>query len=294
VALAVLPQTVSNATHWRQWLERLVAKPIPAAVRFLIVDHANDSQFAELKNSQPEIVAIIRPDLKVGLGYLELLREVPGTGPGFIFRRFFVALGSAISCGNFGAARRLADQATQIASQQKWTHLQSVVAMTLGAAYLQQQDFEAAIKCFVNGQTAVAGQSDIASAKVGIQAKLAEASALLAASRPADAAAVYHQVQGLAKQAGDSFAEFESTRMAAYCHELAGQKEEARKNGLATLALAEAMKSQSAPAATLPYAGQALLRVADGSAKDTADIRRRLEGLLGKNWDAVLHAETPS
>jgi hypothetical protein len=294
VALAILPHTLSSPKQWRQWLERLIAKPIPPAVRFLIVDNANDPQLADLKEAQPKSVSIIRPELKVGLGYLELLREVPGTGPGFIFRRFFVALGNAISCGNLSAAQRLAEQATRIATQQQWTHLQSAVAVTLGAAFLQQQDFDAAIRCFVNGQTAVAGQSDPASSKVGIQAKLAEASALIAANRPSEAATAYNQVKELAKKSGDSFAQFESTRMAAYCYELSGSRDEAWKSGLETLTLAETMNSQSAKAATLPYAGQALLRSAESSGKDAADIRQRLERLLGKNWDAALQAETSS
>lgn len=294
VVLAILPHSVANPQPWKKWLERLVAKPVPAQVRFLVTDNASDPQLADLKTAKPDRVTIIRPELKVGLAYLELLREVPGTGPGFLFRRFFVALGNAISSGNLGAARRLADQAMRIATQHNWLHLQTTVAMMLGAAYLQQQDFDAAIRCFANGQKAVAGQSDQVSAKVAIQAKLAEASALVAASRPKEATIAYNQVQELAKKSGDSFAQFESARMAAYCHELTGGGDDAWKCGLETLKLAESMNAQQAKASTLPYAGLAMLRSAESSGRDATDVRRRLETLLGKNWDAAMKAEIPS
>ena len=290
VVLAILPHCVTSAPQWHQWLQRLINKPIPGQVRFLVIDNANDPQLAQLKATKPECVSILRPELKVGLAYLELLREAPGTGPGFLFRRFFVALGNAISCGNLSAARRLAEQATRIATEQKWTHLQTAIAMTLGAAYLQQQDFDGAIRCFVQGQTAVAGQSDDVSTKVGIQAKLAEASALIAASRHAEAATAYNQVRELAKKSGDSFAQFESARMAAYCHNVTGGGDESWKCGLETLKLAESMNPQQAKVSTLPYAGQALLRSAESSGRDATDIRRRLETLLGKNWQAALQS----
>ena len=295
VVLAVLPHSVSSSHEWHEWLRRLVAKSIPEQVRFLVVDNAAEPQLAELGSNKPGCVVKLQPELKMSAAYLELLRDVPGSGPGFVFRRFFVALGNAVSSGNINAAKRLAEQATRIATQQKWTHLQTTVAMTLGSAYLARNDFESAIRCYAQGQNAVAGQQDEVSSKVMIQAKFAEASALLAAARPAEAAKVYDQIKALAKDPQESFARFESARMCAYCHEQTGNRENAWKSGVEALALAESMAAQSVRAATLPYAGQALLRAADGSHRGEADeIRQRLDKLLGKNWEAALQQESAS
>jgi hypothetical protein len=292
VVLVLLPHHVSSADVWREWLRRLLAVVIPEHVRFLVVDEMASPRLTDLCPGEPERAMPLQLDLRMPAAYLELLREVPGGGPALVFRRFFVALGSAVGAGNIDLAKRLASHATRIAGQQQWPHLQTAVAMMLGSALLAKQDHAGAVDSYRQGAKFVAGATDELSRKVAVQAQFAEASALLAASRPAEAAQVYEAIQAAGQTLNDPFARLEGARMAAYCHELAGDQDAAWKRNLDALAAAEAAGSSSARQSTMPFAGSALGRLAQGRpAAESQSVRQRLDQLLGTRWENALAGE---
>jgi hypothetical protein len=284
VVIALLPHAVPDVLSWRAWLQKLLTRTIPEHVRFLVVDQAASPELVDLCPAEPERVMALRPELGMGTAYLELLRQVPGSGPAYLFRRYFVALGNAVGAGNVDLARRLADHAGRIAAQQQWPSLHSAVALLLGGAYMARQDYKAALDCYRQGRQVVTQATDEVSKKVALQASFAEASALLAAQRHGEAAQVYEQILAASQPLKDGFARLEGARMAAYCHELAGNREAAWARGLDALAAGEAL-GPSAQQSTMRFSGQSLLRLAAGRPPDEVDaLRGRLDRLLGAKW----------
>ncbi|MGE0756467.1 MAG: hypothetical protein AB7F89_08010 [Pirellulaceae bacterium] len=288
VVLVLTPAQIAEAEAWREWLQQLLRRPIPEHVRFLVVDQVGSTACEGLCPGEPERVVVLAPALDMGVAYLELLRQVPGAGPGAVFRRFYVALGNAVTAGDLELARRLATHAGKIAQQQQWPQLQAAVALLLGGGWMARQDYTAALDCYRQGRQVLGAATDPVGQRVALQASFAEGSALLAAGQTAEAAKVYEQIHTSSMPLGDSFARLEGARMAAYCHELAGNRAAAWTRHLDALTAGETM-GESARQSTLPYAGQAMLRLGrDREPAELAQVRQRLDQLLGQDWERSL------
>jgi tetratricopeptide (TPR) repeat protein len=219
--------------------------------------------------------------------YAELVRGIPGNGPGFAFRRLFVALTHAAALGNVAAAAWAAQRAESIAVQQNWPLLASAVNMALGSTYLAAGDVARTLACYRSANAAVAGSSEPGAATLDIQTRFAEASALIADNRYADAAEVYERIGPLAEQQGEAIARLEAWRMAAWCREANGEKPRAWRRAVKALEAGDAMDASLRPDSTLPYVGQLMLRlIDDGICTDQEEmVRRRMIALVGKDWE---------
>jgi tetratricopeptide (TPR) repeat protein len=219
--------------------------------------------------------------------YAELVREIPGTGPGFAFRRLFVALTRAAAIGNVAAAARTAQQAQAIAQQQNWPSLITAVQMALGAAYFAAGDLRQTLACYRAANQAIASSNEPEAAKLDLQTRFGEAAALVADRQFSEAAAVYEQIGPLAEKQQEPIARLEAWRMAAWCRETTGEKPRAWRRAIQALEAGEQLDEAMRPDSTLPYVGQLMLRlIADGVQADQEDmVRRRMTELVGKDWE---------
>ncbi len=287
--VAVLtPVSIADQAAWCDWLRRLVSrKDLPPRIRFLVVDSAAAPVLDSLAESEPQRVVTETPDLDMPGAYAELVREIPGTGPGFTFRRLFVALTSAAAVGNVAVAAQAAQRAQAIAQENSWPQLITAVNMALGAAYFAAGDVGRTLACYRSANQAVAGSSEPGAAKLDIQTRFAEAAALIADEKYAEAAEVYERIGPLAEKQQDAFSQLEAWRMAAWCREVTGEKPRAWRRGVKALEAGEQLDEAMRADSTLPYVGQLMLRlVADGvNADQEAMVRRRMVELVGKDWE---------
>ncbi len=289
LAVVLTPASIADADNWCQWLVRLVARPdMPPRLRFLVVDSTAAPVLERLAESEPQRVVTVAPDLDMPGAYAELVREIPGSGPGFTFRRLFVALTQAAAVGNVAAAVYSAQRAAAIAQEQDWPQLATAVQMALGAAYFAAGDVGQTLACYRAANQAIAGRSEPGAAKLDIQTRFAEGAALVGNQQFAEAAEVYEGIGPLAEQQQEPFAALEAWRMAAWCRETAGEKPRAWRRAVKALEAGQQLDEAMRPNSTLPYVGQLLLRlVADGVNPDQEDmVRQRMVSLVGEDWES--------
>jgi hypothetical protein len=128
---------------------------------------------------------------------------------------------------------------------------------------------------------------DEAAKKVAVQSKFSEGSILFGDARYAEAAEVFTEGSGLAAEVEDDFQVMEGWRMAAFCHEQDGQPQAAWDAGQQALEAALPLEPDIRRETTLPYVGAGLLRLAESDpfADERDDLRQRLDGLMGAEWE---------
>jgi tetratricopeptide (TPR) repeat protein len=297
--VAVLtPLAVADQTAWRHWLRRLVSRrDLPQGIRFLVLDSTVVRVLDGLAEAEPQQVVTETPDLDMPGAYAELVRGTPGAGPGFAFRRLFVALTNAAAVGNVAVAARAARRAQAIAQANSWPQLVTAVQMALGAAYFSAGDVAMTLKCYRAANKAIQGSSEPGSEKLDIQTRFAEAAALISDEKYEDAAEVYQQIGPLAEKQKDAFSALEAWRMAAWCRETLGDKEGAWDHAVKALDAGARLEEPVRPDSTLPYVGQLMLRlIADGVNPDQEGmVRRRMVELVGEGWeDRIEQGAAPS
>jgi hypothetical protein len=293
LAVALVPESVSDSAAWQNWLHSLVRSEPPSNVRFMVVDSGETPLLDELATSEPKLVQTVAPELDMMGAVRELVREAGGFGPGVAFRRHFISLTESAAKGDLLKAKHLADTAASIAAEQAWADQQVVIHMTMGAAYLAAGKTAEALATYRKaGQAAAdaASHGHVAGPKLVVQARLCEGGALLADSRHSEAAKVYEAAAVDAAAQKDHMVTLESWRMAAFCHEMAKETDAAWQCGWKAIEAGSLLEAQHRPNSTLPYVGQRLLVLAqDRAYADKADdVRKRMTTLLGSGWEKML------
>lgn len=295
LAVVLAPTAVADPAGWEYWLRTLVRAGVPDAVRFLVVDAAEAPLLGGLHESEPLLVAGGPVDLDMAGARAELAAGAAGEDPGSRFRVHFVALTSALEKGDLVAADGSARQALAIAGEQGWLTMQVVVYTALGSGYVGGGHTDHAVAAYQAArQTALAAAEggDPAAPKLVVQAWLGEGSALVGAGRFTEAAQVYAQAAPAAAAREDPMMALEGWRMAAYCHEQAGDAESSWVCGHAALDAGEQLDEGMRQASTLPFVGQGLLRLTRqwAYAGQVDVVQGRMIALLGPGWDGAAQA----
>lgn len=293
LAIALLPDAISDPGDWQDWLGELVQAGLPETVRVTVVDRTEAPLLNELAESEPALVSTITPDLDMSGAMNELAKQAGGTGPGAEFRRLYVELTNLASKGDMELMNRKAEAALSIARQENWPALQVAVHLLLAATHLGAGRTDDSIGAYRAGGEAAAEaqkQEDPSGGKLVVQCRFGEASALMADKRYDEAALVYEQTGPVAEEGEDYFMALEAWRMAGYCHQQTGDSESAWQRWLRALDAAEKLDESVRQNSTLPYVGEGLLRLARSYPyKDEADkVRARMAKLAGPDWEEKL------
>ena len=297
LAVVLAPEAVSDMLAWQRWLLALARAAVSEGVRFLLLDPAEAPQLDALCSAEPRLVRSEVVDLDMPAAIQELANAAAGDDPGSQFRVHFVALTNAGGKGDLSAAGEAAQRALAIATQHGWGAMQVVVYSALAAAYLGAGHVDSAVAAYQAARQAatVAGQQgDPSAPTLVVQSWLGEGAALVSGGRFAEGATVYEAAAAVAASVGNGLMTLEGWRMAAYCHEQAGDADAAWRCGHQALDAGEALDEATRAASTLPFAGQGLLRVAQrwAYAGEADAVRARLGALLGPNWES--HAPQPA
>lgn len=295
LAVFLLPSAVSDAAEWQRWLGA-VAQRLPRDVRVAVVDSVESPVLAGLQEQNPKRVRTVEAGLDMPAATMELARAGGVATPDGQFRVQFVALAQALEKGDLVAARRRADAAGAIAEANGWGQLSAAVHLALAGGLLSAGEWKEAVARYFSADTAGARlqeQGDPAGSKLRLQAHLGRAATLFAAQDYGRAAAAYEDATRMATAADDPLMLVESWRMAAHCHEQAGDAQRAWECGLRALDASEAMSPESRRHSTLPFAGEGLLRVAATASGDAQMVDRRLTELVGTpEWRALVAEAT--
>ncbi len=293
LVVVLTPEKVADVRAWEQWLLDLVTAELPPNLKIMVVDSLDSPALERLAQEAPDLVQSVAPALDMPGAMEELVRDVPGHGPGHTFRRLFVGLTNAAGTGDLKKSQKIADSALSIAAKENWPQMQVVILMALGGAFTGAGKFDDALANYKKSEQIAADANqagDPAAPKLMLQSKMAQASALIGQSRYADAAAIYESAAALAENQQDHFMILENWRMAAYCHEESEEMDRSWDTGRLAIQATEKMDDDLRVNSTLPYVGQGLLRIAekrndtDGAEK----VEQRMVELIGPDWKSKL------
>ena len=294
LAVVLTPQVIADPETWNQWLSDLLQSDLPANVRIMIVEVDGETLLDDLCEAEPERIVSTKPELDMPSAMTDLVNAVPGSGPGFTFRRLFVAMTNASSAGNLPAVEKAAEQAIKIATVQNWPSLQVVVGMTLGATYLVAGNKAKALDSYRTANKAVVDSDDPTAPKLIVQTRFAEAAVFVGDEDYEEAAEIYAQVAPLAEEQEDHFSALEGWRMASYCYSrIDDQREQAWECGQRALDAGAKLDDETRANCTLPYAGQILLQLTQQRPyrEEEEEVRERMVELMGEDWEAELPQE---
>ncbi len=296
VAVVLTPTMLCSKTKWVAWLQSLLESDIPAQIRFTVIDCVEAPLLDDLCDQMPDQAVTACPELDMPGAVEEIFNKAPNTGPGSTFRRLFVQLMNAISKQDLAKAQQSAKTALAFAQKQGWPQLQVVVNLALGTAYIADDQADQALATYQQAQqTAQQAQDagDPVASKLVVQSLFAQCTALLTQKKYAPAAQIYEQIAPLTQAQDDLIMTLEAWRMAAYCHEKTRHWDDAWRCGHLALDTGEQMDTDAREASTLPYAGQALLRVTQQHAyRDLSQqVEERMVSLLGPEWAQPLEPE---
>jgi hypothetical protein len=290
VVVVLMQSEIAHPALWVAWLERLLQR-LPEHVRFMVFDTQQAPLLDELAHRYPVQVRTLAPELDMPGAMDALVRQVGGSAPADVYRRMFVGMSTAAQRGNIGGALALAASAIAVAGKQDWIQQVSVVHMACGSLLLGAGRIDDALSAFRAGGAAAAesaARGDPGSDKVVAHSKLAEGNALLQSEDYEAAAAAYEEAVAAveAQSVPDTLLLIESRRMAAHCRERAARPDLAWTHLGAALQAGEGIEADQRNSTTLPYAAQALLRLASHPAASSqyAIIEQRVVQLLGPEW----------
>lgn len=290
LVLALIPKEIADPTAWVQWLKRLVALPIPAQLRFLVVDDNKKPGLDELAKADPKKVITQTPEIDMPTIYRELLKESGGNGPGVTYRKQFVEMTLKGQAGDLAGAKSHAEAAFKIATDNQWPQMQIVAQMGLAGLVFGAGDKAQALDLYRKA-TAVAEkaaeQGDAVAPKLIVQARMAQASVLFSDQKLLEAGEVYLNTAPLAEAGGDPFQAMENYRMAAYCLEQAKDVERSWQCATKALDAAAQIPTETRGQTLLHHVGHGMMRLAKKSpfSAQEKDIRQRLVELIGADWE---------
>lgn len=290
LALVLDPNPIHDRAAWDRWLAAFAKLNLPANVRLLVIDDADRPPLTATAAADPKKVLTQTPEIDMSEAYRELASEAGGKGPGVVFRTHFVGMLTAAKDGQFAAAEASAAAALAVATAEKWPDLQTTIRLALGnvqATAGKPAEALAAYRMAKESAEVAAAAGHPAGAKLVVQSHMAEAGAVFSDGKYKDAATLYEAAGPKSAAAGDPLLTMENWRMAAYCHEQAGDGEKAWACGEKALAAGEQIAPDMRPNTTLPFAGQCLLRL---TAKKPFTARRdalvkRMNTLAGPGWE---------
>ncbi|MBT8335198.1 MAG: tetratricopeptide repeat protein [Gemmatimonadetes bacterium] len=302
VILVLLPgELPAGPDAWRWWVSRLAERPIPEHLRFMLFDPTAAPLLDGVASASPSTVMTLAPDLDPAGMLEQLARDVGGTGPGDLFRRYFVGMSTAAQRGDLQAALRMGDSAAELAKRQGWPQQVAVVHMAMGSLLLGSGQLKKALAAFGASRAAATASRDAGDAGsdvVVLQARLAEAGALFKAEAFPEAAQAYEDVVAIAREHGpeDPLLMLESRRMAAICYERMNRADGALHHLRAALVEAENIEPDQRLDTTLPYVVRSAWQLTAGPPHDghRPEVAARIEELLGPEWPARVQEKLPA
>jgi tetratricopeptide (TPR) repeat protein len=281
IALVMMPPVISNREEWMNWLNELASVSYwPSSVRVLVADWLPELRLNTWAADHSDVIVSQKPVLDIPGLAQEILAHVPGSGPGFDFRKLFVQMGAAASDGQLNQVRKVAEQALGIAKQQGWNSLGVAVQTVLAGALLAKGESDQSIKVYREARdlAMAAATDDPSRTSTIIISNFALSSGLVG--------------QGKYDESQDEFASFESRRMASYCSEQLGDYRAALQEGQDAMRMLESIEPDDRLQSTAPHLALRLTEMAlkPELVKEAHAIEQLCNSTLQGDWRAIANA----
>ncbi len=295
IALVLMPPMISDHEEWTKWLSELANVSYwPSSVRVLVADWLPELRLNKWAADHSEVIVSQKPVLDMPGLAQEILAHLPGSGPGFDFRKLFVQIGAAASDGQLNKVRLYADQALGIAKQQGWNSLGVAVQLMLAGALLAKGESEKSINIYREARDlAMATATDDPSRlSTIIISNFALSSGLVGQGKYNEARKHYYEASKFAEESQDDFASFEARRMACYCTEQLGDYKKALQEGQEAMHVLESMEPDDRLQSTAPHLALRLMEMTGKPelAKEARGVEQLCNSTLKGDWRTIANA----
>jgi hypothetical protein len=290
LVLVLMPARGTDASAWLKWLGSAVEKAESPHVRLVVLDDARALVLEPLAEALPARVVTMPAKLEMAQALEELSREAGHLDtPGGRFRELFVRMGNAATRGNVEEVEKLGAQAVAVAAGQGLYSLAVTAHFVMGGALLGAGRAREALEHYRQAEAA-AGESkakgEPQGAQLRLKSRMAQGAAWVTAQAYPEAATLYEETAPLARELKDARMELECWRMASWCREVAREVERAWEHGQRAWEVGRAMEAGTRETSTLPYVGEALVRLSHERQGTQAarEMESEVEAVLGKDW----------
>lgn len=290
LAFVLQPARVAKTEAWANWLERAVPYFVTEHVRMVVVGSADPSPMADAAERLPDAIHVVEADLRMGEAMEDVSEAAGGLDtPQGQFRHLYVQLGNALAARDMPRAEALATDALAIARDERWFHLGAAVHFAVASGWLAEQDFPRSLDRYEKAEYAAIDMIEAdeeGGLTLRVKVRFGVAGVLLAAGSYDRAGAYYAETAPMAEADEDALMTMESWRMAAYAYECASDWEAAWDAGWKALDVGETMDETERTQSTLPFVGEALMRITDTYryAPHAGRVKYRMQELLGPEW----------
>lgn len=291
ITLVVTPSAISDAAAYTAWWSsccdiHATFKDWPKKLRLVFFDTDDQSELRKLAKKNPQHIHSAKAPVDLQQAMQDILKDANDGSPGAEFRQHSVDLQQAVGKQDRDAMERIAHAAIVIAERENWLDMWVVILLTRAMGYLNLQWFDQALVDYRTAQN-IAAQGEERQVpgcnKLHLQAKISEGTCLLTAGRLDEAAQAYDQAAQMAEQQQDLLMSLEGWRMASFCMERNHDNQLAWEHGKKALVVGRAMDAQQRVHSTLPFLGQALLRISPSS-HVKKQVKTTFAELLGESW----------
>jgi hypothetical protein len=298
IVLVITPARIHSADEYTRWWESCcdihARYHWPENLKLVVFDTEKHSTLATLAQNNPQHFHSVDAPVDMNAAISAVLREVDDGSPTAKFRQLTVELQKAVGKRDNPALEKLATAALALTEQHRWFDMWVVTLLTRAAGYLSLQDYELALADYRTAQLIAAqgAQENVPGCnKLQLQSMICEGTCLFSAERFAEAAQAYAKGAEFAEQQQDTMLTLEGWRMASFSMERLKEKQSAWTYAMKALEAGRKMDQQQRSQSTLPFVGQALLRLSPNGEIDK-QIKSSFAELLGADWLKNLEAMT--
>ena len=292
------PRHKADAQAWVDWIEKLINLELPDRLRFMIKEESQFPLFDNLIEQYPEKIELLYPEIDMGEVMHEIVDEASkkrGDVPGAKFQKLMIDVSQFVGKKKMIEAEAKAKEAIEIASLEKWDNLQIAVLIALANGYIGTKEFEMARAKFQEARRIsriYAEKEPELGKQMEVQALMGEAGTYLGEQNFKEGAPVYALAGEVASSIQKHNLEMEALRMTGFCYNYVKNYRSAWEYYRKALIAGEKLEENMRRSSTLPYVGEALLKL---HSKANADIKKidledKIAHLLGNDWKELIEA----
>lgn len=165
LAVALLPQTVTDHGLFSQWISKVIGEGISKKVRIMLFNTYEAKVFEEIPSKYPDFFIFLYPNLDIPGAMNQILENTkntkknPDERDAISFQQALIKMNEAISCNNDNIVLVYKNECVQLAIRNKWYHLEALVLFFLHSYFISknqpQQALEAIDKAIQKADVAV-------------------------------------------------------------------------------------------------------------------------------------------
>ena len=290
VTLAITPTAIADTRTYVEWWGQCcdihTEFTWPKLLRLIVLDTHTESALTHLARKRAQHIHSAIAPVNMRDAMQAVLKAADDGSPGAKLRQHMTDLQEAAGKQNRDALETHAVAALTVAQHQRWLDMWIAILLTRAAGYLNMQLFEEALQDYRAAQPIAQQGEEESIAGCGqlfVQAQVCEATCLFNMDRFEEAATVYDRAAQAAEQREDLFLGLDSWRMASFCMERKKDNTQAWRYAKNSLDVSRKMDAQQRSQSTLPFLGQAMIRLSPtNEVRD--QVKLTFNELLNEHW----------